>query len=107
MRDIKVVERVPKRIANRRSDFVNKVSRGPVDRFGVIAFEDLDIKNMLKNHNSAKPTSDVAWGVTSKRGWEQNSVRWLPSCAGGSQGYISGMLRVWNLSSERAIREDP
>jgi len=41
---IQVVERVHERIANRRNDFANKVSRQLVDRFGVIVFEDLDIR---------------------------------------------------------------
>ena len=45
------------------SDFVNKVSRELVDRFGVIALEDLEIKDMLKNHNLATPISDVALGM--------------------------------------------
>jgi putative transposase len=62
-RALKVVERAHERIANCRSDFVNKVSRGLVDRFGVIAFEDLDIRNMHQNHNLAKSISDVAWGM--------------------------------------------
>jgi len=59
----KVVERVHERIANRRTDFVNKVSRSLVDRFGVIVFEDLDIRKMLQNGNLAKSISDVAWGM--------------------------------------------
>ena len=63
---LKVVERVHERIANRRTDFTNKVSRQLADRFGVIAFEDLDIKNMLQNHNLAKSISDVAWNVLVK-----------------------------------------
>jgi putative transposase len=63
---IKVVERVHERIANRRIDFANKVSRQLVDRFGVIVFEDLDIKNMLMNHNLAKSIGDVAWSMLVK-----------------------------------------
>ena len=58
---IKVVEGVQERIANRRLDFINKVSHELVDRFGIIAFEGLNIKNMLKSHNLAKSISDVAW----------------------------------------------
>jgi putative transposase len=63
---LKVVERVHERIANRRNDFANKVSRQLVDRFGAIVFEDLDIKNMLKNHCLAKSISDVAWNMLVK-----------------------------------------
>jgi len=63
---LKVVERVHERIGNRRTDFANQVSRQLVNRFGVIAFEDLDIKNMLKNHCLAKSISDVAWNMLVK-----------------------------------------
>lgn len=63
---LKVVERVHERIANRRHNFANQVSRQLVDRFGVIVFEDLDIKNMLKNHCLAKSISDVAWNMLVK-----------------------------------------
>ena len=49
-RATKVVERIHERIANRRNDFANQVSRKLVNRFGLIIFEDLDIQNMLLCH---------------------------------------------------------
>jgi putative transposase len=61
-----VVERIHERIANSRNDFANQVSRMLVDRFGVIVFEDLNIKNMLQNHCLAKSISDVAWNILVK-----------------------------------------
>jgi putative transposase len=60
---LKVVERVHERIANKRYEFAHQVSRGLVNRFGLIAFEDLNIKNMLQNHCLAKSISDVAWNM--------------------------------------------
>jgi putative transposase len=36
---LKVVERVHERIANRRSDFANQISRQLVDRFGIICLK--------------------------------------------------------------------
>ena len=57
---LKVVERVHERIANLRSNFINKGSHGLVDWFGVVAFEDLNIKGMLQNGSLAKSISDVA-----------------------------------------------
>jgi putative transposase len=63
---LRVVERVHERIANKRTDFANQISHKLVDRFGVIVFEDLDIKNMLHNHCLAKSISDIAWGTLVK-----------------------------------------
>jgi putative transposase len=58
----KVVSHVHERIANRREDFVQKVSRNLVNAYGTICFEDLNINNMVKNHCLAKSIMDCAWG---------------------------------------------
>jgi len=60
---LKVVERVHERIANKRYEFAHQVSRDLVNRFGLIAFEDLSIKKMMQNHNLAKSIGDVAWNM--------------------------------------------
>jgi putative transposase len=62
-RRLRVVQRVHERIGNRRSDFIHKESRKLVDRFGVIAFEGLNVKGMQQNGNLAKSIGDAAWGL--------------------------------------------
>ena len=57
----KVVSRIHERIRNRRHDFCHQNARRIVNRFGIIAVEKLNVKNMLGNHCLAKSISDAAW----------------------------------------------
>jgi putative transposase len=58
----KVVAHIHERIANRRYDFCHQASQRLVHTYGVLAFEDLQIPNMMQNHCLAKSIADVAWG---------------------------------------------
>jgi putative transposase len=57
----KAAQRVHERIANRRRNFAHQLSHALISRFGIIAFEDLNIKGMVKNHCLAKSLQDAAW----------------------------------------------
>lgn len=57
----RAVAHIHQRIANRRKDFVHKQSHKLVNRFGCLAFENLNVKNMLQNHYLAKSILDAAW----------------------------------------------
>lgn len=57
----RAVQHIHQRIANRRRDFAHQKSHELVNSFGFMAFEDLQIKNMLRNHCLAKSISDAAW----------------------------------------------
>jgi len=60
-RALKVVHRVHERIANKREDFIQKLSLSLVKSYDIIVFEDLNIKGMVKNHCLAKHIADAAW----------------------------------------------
>lgn len=57
----KPVSRVHERIRWNREDFAHKLSRRFVNEFGVIVFEDLNIKGIVKNRCFAKSITDAAW----------------------------------------------
>ena len=56
-----MVARVYERTVWRREDFAHQHSRRIVDRFGLIAVEDLQVSGMVHNHCLAKSISDAAW----------------------------------------------
>src|SRR5690606_19058239 len=56
------VARIYARIADRRRDFLHKVTTRLVRENQVIAVEDLTVRNMVKTHALARAISDAAWG---------------------------------------------
>jgi len=57
----KKVAKVHEKIANAREDFLQKLSTMLVHENQVISIEDIRVKNLLKNGNSAKAISDASW----------------------------------------------
>ena len=57
----KCLARVYEKITNIRKDFLHKVSTQLIRENQTIAVEDMQVKNMLKNHSLAKAISDVSW----------------------------------------------
>lgn len=49
------------KITNTRKDYLHKISHEIVSENQVIVSENLQIKNMVKNHHLAKSISDVSW----------------------------------------------
>ncbi|MGX8179036.1 RNA-guided endonuclease TnpB family protein, partial [Exiguobacterium artemiae] len=55
------VARIHEKIANKRTDFLHKVSTEIVQNHDVIGIETLQVKNMQKNRKLSKAISDVSW----------------------------------------------
>lgn len=56
------VSKIHRKIKNQRKDFNHKLSRILVNAYDIIVFEDLKIKNMVRNRHLSKSIMDAAWG---------------------------------------------
>ena len=57
---IKVARQFEK-VSNQRRDFLQKLSTELIRQNDIICIEDLQVKNMVKNHSLAQAISDVSW----------------------------------------------
>jgi putative transposase len=82
------VARVHARIADRRRDFLHKLSTRLVRENQTVVIEDLTVRNLVKNHSLARAISDASWTelrsmLEYKCAWYGRELvvidRWFPS----------------------------
>lgn len=82
------VARVHARIADRRRDFLHKLTTRLVRENQTVVIEDLTVRNMVRNHQLARAISDAAWTdmrtmLEYKTAWYGRELvvvdRWFPS----------------------------
>lgn len=58
-----LLQKIHERIANQRKDTAHKITRSLVDRYDLIAVENLQVQNMVKNRHLSKSIADASWSL--------------------------------------------
>ena len=107
------VAKIHEKIANKRRDFLNKLSTELVKSHDILCIEDLSSQNLMKNHKLAKAIGDVSWSefvriLEYKADWYKKQIskisRWYPSSQICSDcGFVSGKkplsIREWTCDN--------
>jgi putative transposase len=111
--------RVHARIADRRQDFLHKLSTRIIRENQTVIIEDLSVRNMVRNHSLARAISDASWSelrrqLEYKADWYRRTViaidRFYPSsktCSGCGH-LAAGMplnIREWVCTACGAVHD--
>ncbi|MET7330270.1 RNA-guided endonuclease TnpB family protein [Nonomuraea sp. NPDC005650] len=114
------VARVHARIADRRRDFLHKLTTRLVRENQTVVIEDLTVRNMVKNGKLARAISDASWRelrgmLEYKAAWYGRVVvavdRWFPSsklcsACGSAQDEMALNIREWACACGAAHDRD-
>ncbi|MBN6051953.1 transposase [Nonomuraea sp. RK-328] len=104
--------RIHARIADRRRDFLHKLTTRLVRENQTVVIEDLTVRNMVKNHGLARAVSDASWRrmrsmLEYKTAWYGRELividRWFPSpktcsACGGLREKMPLTVREWECA---------
>jgi putative transposase len=63
LKNRKELNKIHRKVADQRSDFLHKTSDAITKQYKVIGVEDLNIRGMIKNHKLAKAIQNQGWGM--------------------------------------------
>jgi putative transposase len=104
---VKLLAKAHLKVKRQRQDFHHKVALQMVRQYDVICYEDLRVRNLLKNHHLAKSISDAGWSaflriLTSKAAGAGKRVAAVepaytsPRCSGCGRVVYKGLSVRWH-----------
>ena len=101
--------RLQEHIANQRMDFLQKLSTKMIRENDVICIEDLQVKNMIRNHKLARNIADVSWSefirqLQYKAEWYGNTIIKVDKWYASSQ-ICSCCGEQFSITKDLAVRE--
>lgn len=100
--------RLHEKITNQRTDSIHKLSTQLIKNYDVICLEDLQVKNMVKNHKLAKSIADVSWSefvrqLEYKAEWQHKAIVKVDKFFPSSQ-LCSECGEKWSGTKDLAVR---
>ncbi|PHH98878.1 IS200/IS605 family element RNA-guided endonuclease TnpB [Fusobacterium polymorphum] len=112
------VARLFEKISNQREDFLQKLSTMLIKEYDIICMEDLQVKNMVRNHKLARNIVDVSWSefnriLDYKAKWHRRTIvrvdkffvsSQICNCCGNKNEEVKDLgIREWTCPVCKAV----